>query len=87
VPSRDETTLFLRAFGQAVRDARERSGLSQEELGFKSELDRTYISGIERGVRNPTLRSIARLCRALGVLPSGLVQQAEKRTGSSGRAS
>lgn len=87
MPPRDQSTAFLRAFGQAVREARERTGLSQEELGFESELDRTYISGIERGVRNPTLRSIARLCRALEILPSGVLQQAEKRTGWSSRSS
>jgi len=40
-------------------------GLSQEELGFDSDLDRTYISGIERGVRNPTLAVILRLSKAL----------------------
>lgn len=87
MPPRDDSTAFLKAFGQAVREARERTGISQEELGFESELDRTYISGIERGVRNPTVRSIARLCRALKVLPSSVIQQAEKRTGWSSRGS
>ena len=46
---------------------------SQEELGFESELDRTYISGIERGVRNPTVETMSRLCRALGVRVSVLI--------------
>lgn len=48
---------YLTAFGRAVRRQREELAISQEELGFRSELDRTYISGIERGVRNPTLLS------------------------------
>ncbi len=78
---RDETTAFTRAFGKAVREAREKLGLSQEELGFESELDRTYISGIERGVRNPTVKTILRICRALGTRPSSLLRTTEHRTG------
>ena len=69
---------YCKAFGQAVRTQREKQGLSQEDLGFESELDRTYISGIERGVRNPTLKTIRTLARALGVKPSRLLDAAEK---------
>ena len=77
--SRDKsTTRQLAAFGKAVREAREELGLSQEELGFESELDRTYISGIERGVRNPTIVTVGRLCRALGVRGSELMARAEE---------
>jgi len=65
------------AFGAAVRAERERRGLSQEELGFEAELDRTYVSGIERGVRNPTVVTIRRIAAALGVAPSKLVKTAE----------
>ena len=78
---KDETTAFARVFGQAVREAREKLGLSQEELGFESKLDRTYISGIERGVRNPTIKTILRICRALGARPSSLLRTTENRTG------
>jgi len=63
---------YLVAFGQAVRRRRERLGLSQERLGFESGLDRTYVSGIERGVRNPTIRSVARLAFALRTTPAKL---------------
>jgi transcriptional regulator with XRE-family HTH domain len=48
------------------------SGFTQERLADKADLDPTYISGIERGVRNPTLAIIARLARALGVSLSEL---------------
>ena len=65
------------AFGAAVRAERERKGLSQEELGFEAELDRTYVSGVERGVRNPTVVTIRRIAAALGVAPSKLVRAAE----------
>lgn len=77
--SRDEWSSLCRAFGAAVRTRREELDLSQEELGFRSELDRTYISGIERGVRNPTLKIIGRLAKALGTLPSRLIAAAERR--------
>lgn len=46
-------------FGQRVRKLRLEAGLSQEAFADKCGLDRTYISGIERGVRNPTLEVIA----------------------------
>jgi len=58
---------LLRKFGDKVRDERLRAGLSQEELGFKAELDRTYISGIERGERNPSVKSVAKIANSLGV--------------------
>jgi transcriptional regulator with XRE-family HTH domain len=63
----------LRAFGLNVRRHREASGLTQEGAGEKADLDPTYISGIERGVRNPSLLSICRLAKALGVSVSELV--------------
>ena len=71
----------IAAFGEAVRRRRERLGLSQEALGFVSGLDRTYVSGIERGVRNPTLRIIWRLAEALSTTPSALLKASEKRIG------
>ncbi|MBA3352570.1 MAG: helix-turn-helix transcriptional regulator [Blastocatellia bacterium] len=64
----------LRAFGLNVRKQREASGLTQERAGEKANLDPTYISGIERGVRNPSLLSICRIAKALGVSASELVQ-------------
>lgn len=55
-----------RHFGAAVRRHRELMRLSQEELGDRAGLDRTYVSGIERGRRNPTLMVLQRLADALG---------------------
>jgi transcriptional regulator with XRE-family HTH domain len=54
-------------FGERVRELRKARGLSQEVLAELSDLDRTYISGIERGVRNVALRNIEALAHALGV--------------------
>lgn len=64
-----------KAFGTAVRQFREISGLSQEGLAERADLDRTYVSGVERGVRNPTLRTIEKLANALGVPPAKLFEE------------
>jgi transcriptional regulator with XRE-family HTH domain len=61
-------------FGQRVRDLRKGTGLSQEAFAAKCGLDRTYISGIERGKRNVSLRNIQVIAKALGVSISELMQ-------------
>lgn len=50
-----------------VRHFRGMKGISQEELAHLTDLDRTYISGIERGVRNPTIRVLEKIAIALDV--------------------
>ncbi|MUN53874.1 helix-turn-helix domain-containing protein [Kocuria koreensis] len=62
-----------RAFGDRVRELRSAGGYSQETLAHLIELDRTYISGLERGVRNPTLDVIVKVARGLGVHPTDLL--------------
>ncbi|ATA22513.1 helix-turn-helix domain-containing protein [Gibbsiella quercinecans] len=54
-------------FGQRVKTLRLQAGLSQEAFADKCGLDRTYISGIERGVRNPTLEVIGVIANGLGI--------------------
>jgi transcriptional regulator with XRE-family HTH domain len=53
-------------FGAAVRKHRELLRLSQEELAGRAHMDRTYISGVERGVRNPSLDAMQRIASGLG---------------------
>jgi ribosome-binding protein aMBF1 (putative translation factor) len=60
--------------GINVRRLREGRELSQEELAFEAELHRTYISGVERGVRNPTVTVVAKIAKALGVTPDQLLR-------------
>ena len=57
-------------FGEAVRAMRRRRGLSQEELADAAGLHRTHISLIERGLREPSLDTLVKLCRGLGVSPA-----------------
>lgn len=57
----------MQAFGRHLRAMREKRGWTQEELAGRCGRHWTYIGGIERGERNPTLRVIADLARALGV--------------------
>ena len=62
-----------RRLGVNIRHLRILKGWSQEELAFESELHRTYISGVERGVRNPTVMIVAKLAKTLGVSPGTLL--------------
>ena len=61
-------------FGSNVRRFREVLGMTQENLADASELDRSYIGGVERGERNPTLTTILRLASALGIPPAYLFE-------------
>ena len=56
--------------GQIVYRQRMTLGISQEDLAGQVGLDRTYISGIERGIRNPTFLVLLRLAQVLGVPPT-----------------
>jgi transcriptional regulator with XRE-family HTH domain len=62
------------AFGRRVRALRLAAGLSQEELAHKAELHRTYVSSLERGLRNVGLDNILRLADALKTPPSALFE-------------
>lgn len=64
----------LLVFGKNVRAQRERRGYSQEELGERAQLHRTYIGMIERGEKNITLLNIEKVAKALGVSVGDLVE-------------
>jgi len=63
-----------RQVGRNVKRIRKERGWSQEELAFESGLHRTYISGIERGARNPTIVVLAKLASTLHVTVDQLVK-------------
>jgi transcriptional regulator with XRE-family HTH domain len=56
-----------------IKAARKRLNLSQEELADRAEIDRTYVSGIERQVRNPTITIVAKFAQALETTTAGLL--------------
>lgn len=62
------------AFGQVLRRVRTEREMSQETLAFECELDRTYISMLERGLRQPTLTTLVLLGAALSIDPAELVR-------------
>ncbi|MGE9551727.1 helix-turn-helix domain-containing protein [Erwinia amylovora] len=66
------TTKIL--FGKRVKLLRLQAGLSQEAFAHKCGLDRTYVSGIERGLRNPTLEVIAILANGLDIEIKNLIE-------------
>ena len=67
----------LQLFGLRIKQLRLSKNISQEELGALSNLDRTYISGIERGKRNVSLLNIIKIADALNVHPSELFNKEE----------
>lgn len=64
-------------FGKVLRESRLRKSLSQEDLALECGLDRTFISMLERGIRQPSLSSIFMISDALGIKPSRLVKNVE----------
>ncbi len=62
-----EHNKLLSSISHTLRSCREEAGLTQEGLGIKAKLDRTYVSGVERGVRNLTVRTLSKLLIALGI--------------------
>jgi transcriptional regulator with XRE-family HTH domain len=65
--------LLQMQFGSHLREKRDKLGLSQEALANEAGLHRTYVSAVERGRRNPTLVSLSRLAKALGISVSELL--------------
>ena len=63
-----------RAFGETVRAARKKLGISQMALQTKTGLDRTFISDLERGVQCPSLRTVLRVAKGLNISPSTLIR-------------
>jgi len=60
--------------GRNVRVLRIAADLSQEELAFRAGMKRSYLSDLERGTRNPSVRALGRIAAVLGVPPSRLLE-------------
>lgn len=66
------------AFGHVLRTLRKEAGLTQEQLSFEAEIERNFVSLIERGINQPTVRVLFKLASALGTSPSAMIWQVEQ---------
>ena len=66
---------LVRLLGENVRNARKAKGFSQEELALEAGMKRSYVSDLERGTRNPTVRALGRLAAALEMEPGELLRR------------
>ena len=66
---------LVRLLGENVREARKRRHMSQEALALEADMKRSYLSELERGKRNPSVRALGRLAAALGIDPSDLLRR------------
>jgi transcriptional regulator with XRE-family HTH domain len=64
----------VQLLGTNVRRYRKLKGMSQEELSLEAGMKRSYVSDLERGTRNPSVRALGRLAQALGVKPSEMLE-------------
>ena len=64
--------------GEELRKARNQAGLTQEQLAFDADLDRTYISQLEHNKKSPTLDALFRIADALGLPASELIARVER---------
>lgn len=64
---------ILEKFGERLQKVRKSQGISQEELASKLAMHRTYIGMIERGERNPTIRTLYKIAKTLKVPASDLL--------------
>jgi transcriptional regulator with XRE-family HTH domain len=69
---------IVQAFGAVLQRLRVERNLSQEELAHRADVDRTFVSRLERGVRQPTITTLMGLGQALGVSAAELVRDAER---------
>ena len=67
--------------GKIIKNKREEKGLSQDELSKRTKIDRSYISQLERGLKNPTLFIIFQICDMLGTDPECFIADVKKEIG------
>jgi transcriptional regulator with XRE-family HTH domain len=68
---------LARILGRNVRTLRKAQGLTQEGLAFSTDMKRSYLSDLERGTRNPSLKAVERLAAVLGVPAHELLRPPE----------
>lgn len=71
--------MIVKVFSEVLRELRIKNQLSQEKLAEYCDLDRTYISLLERGLRQPTINTIFKIAQALNIKPSELIATIESK--------
>lgn len=66
--------------GRNIRELRRAKGLSQEKFAFEASVQRTYVSDVERAIRNPTVTIVQKFADALGVTPGYLLDRKPEQT-------
>lgn len=66
----------VQLLGRNVRHYRKLRGLTQEQLALEVEMERSYVSDLERGTRNPSVRALGRLADVLAIEPHALLMPA-----------
>ncbi|WP_323828277.1 helix-turn-helix domain-containing protein [Pseudomonas sichuanensis] len=69
------------AFGRVLRQKRQEAGLTQEQLALEADVQRNYVSLIERGINQPTIAVLFKLASALRCSPSALILLVEEKLG------
>jgi transcriptional regulator with XRE-family HTH domain len=77
-PPRQALTFYF-VLGDEIRKARLAADLTQEELAFKSDVSRNYVSLLELNEKSPTVETLTRICKALSVKPSVLLARIESK--------
>lgn len=75
--------MLVQLFGEVLRELRIAKGISQEKLAEYCDLDRTYISLLERGLRQPTISTIFKIADALNMSPSEIIKKTERKVAES----
>jgi transcriptional regulator with XRE-family HTH domain len=77
-PPQARSAPITAALGQRIKQCRHAADKSQETLAFEAQVDRTYISAIERGLANPSVETLANICHCLNVTLSELFAPLDK---------
>lgn len=64
----------LKKIGKRIKEARTSKGLSQEEVAFRAEMDRAYLSEIESGLKNLSVSVLLKICKAIDIQPEDIVK-------------
>ncbi|GFD95967.1 transcriptional regulator [Alteromonas sp. KUL156] len=74
-----ETRDVVLVCGEVIKAYRKKIDVSQEELAYRANLDRTFVSRVERGLRQPTIKSLLQIAQALEISASELVGKIEEQ--------